>query len=273
MATYAIGDIQGCYDELQNLLKYIQFDSVHDRLWLTGDLVCRGRQSLQVLRFIKSLDNSAITVLGNHDLHLIALAYGVGKLSTDNASLSNILNAPDREELITWLRHQPLLHHDAQLGYTLVHAGIAPQWDLTQAMHYAQEVTHCLQYHHSDFLPHLYGNQPNAWQNTLTGHERIRCLINYFTRMRFCNSKGHLNLTYNSTPADAPNYLTPWFAMPNRKMSQHTILFGHWAALQGKTSIDNIHALDTGCVWGGKLRALRLEDKKSFQVNCINNHE
>jgi bis(5'-nucleosyl)-tetraphosphatase (symmetrical) len=245
MSTYAIGDLQGCYDELHDLLEKIQFDSAKDTLWFTGDLVNRGPKSLDCLRFVKSLGTQAITVLGNHDLHLLAMAYA-NRQPAISDTLSDILIAPDREELLNWLRQQPLLHYDPDLDFVLVHAGIAPQWTLATAQNLAHEVEAQLRSTDSEVLSHLYGNEPACWNEALTGAARWRCIINYFTRMRFCTSEGCLDLSYKGGIANAPPEVLPWFAMPTRK-TQQRIIIGHWAALQGKT-------------------AMRLEDQKKFTV-------
>jgi bis(5'-nucleosyl)-tetraphosphatase (symmetrical) len=270
MSNYAIGDIQGCYAELQALIQLIQFDPAHDQLWFTGDLVNRGPQSLAVLRYIKSLGEKAIVVLGNHDLHLLALECGQAKQKQFD-SLDEILSAPDCQELCHWLRQQPLLHHDAKLNFTMTHAGIAPQWTLQQAIQYANEVTTILQSsQYVDFFAHLYGNSPNCWGDQLKGWERLRVIVNYFTRMRFCNEQGALELNAKGESSAPPPGFLPWFKVANRVNKDLNIIFGHWAALQGKTDEPNVFALDTGCVWGHCLTALRLEDRQYFSVPCSN---
>ncbi|MSP52636.1 MAG: symmetrical bis(5'-nucleosyl)-tetraphosphatase [Gammaproteobacteria bacterium] len=265
MSTYAIGDLQGCYDELQCLLDKIKFDPAQDTLWFTGDLVNRGSKSLECLRFVKRLGTNAITVLGNHDLHLLAVAYANRRIS-EGDTLDEILQAPDRDELLTWLRQQPLLHDDPHLNFVLVHAGIAPQWDLSTAQNLAHEVEAQLQTTDSELLEQIYGNEPACWDDSLTGVARWRCIINYFTRMRFCTKDGCLDLNYKGELAGAPADMLPWFKMPARKTQQNRIIFGHWAALQGKADAPNVFALDTGCVWGESLTALRLEDLQKFSV-------
>lgn len=267
MPTYAIGDLQGCYDELQLLLEKIQFDPTQDTLWFTGDLVNRGPKSLECLRFVKNLGARAITVLGNHDLHLLAVAAGV-RQQAEGDTLTEILEAPDCDELLTWLRQQPLLHYDPQLGFILVHAGIAPQWNLGTAQKLAREVEMQLQSIASDLLAQLYGNQPACWNDVLIGTERWRCIINYFTRMRFCTQAGCLDLSYKGTLNDAPSDLIPWFNVPQRQVQQ-PILFGHWAALESGKTPPNVFALDSGCVWGNSLTALRLEDLQKFSVKGL----
>lgn len=265
MAIYAIGDVQGCYQPLQCLLEKIQFNPIHDTLWFVGDLVNRGPDSLAVLRFIKSLGGAAITVLGNHDLHLLAIANGKQKLKKKD-TLSDILCASDRDELLDWLRHQPLLHYDEKVDHVLVHAGIPPQWDLQCALHLAREVEQVLQSDHNypRYLAAMYGNEPNLWSDQLVGEERLRAITNYFTRMRFCDPRGKLELLCKHSPSHAPTGYAPWFSHPQRKTAHHKIIFGHWATLEGKADATNVFALDTGCVWGKYLTAMRLSDHKTF---------
>jgi len=258
MATFAVGDVQGCYRELQRLLERIHFDATHDRLWFTGDLVNRGPQSLETLRFVHSLGDRAICVLGNHDLHLLAVATGSAKLKR-NDSFQAVLQAPDRDELLDWLRHLPLLHHDAGLGYTLIHAGLPPQWDLALALACAHELESTLSSaDHLEFFRHMYGNQPSHWSEGLTGMDRLRFIVNCFTRMRYCNADGVLDLASNGAPGTQPPGFFPWFELPERRSRNLHIVFGHWSTL-GDVGGHNIHALDTGCVWGGSLTALRLD--------------
>jgi bis(5'-nucleosyl)-tetraphosphatase (symmetrical) len=267
MSTFAIGDIQGCYSALLRLLDHIHFDSAKDILWFTGDLVNRGSQSLETLRFVKGLGTRQHTVLGNHDLHLLALAFDKHKGLTDD-TLIPILQAPDREDLLDWLCQQPLLHHDETLGYTMVHAGLAPSWDLDTAKKLAHEVETILRSEHKlDFLHHMYGNHPDQWNDSLTGYERLRCITNYFTRMRFCYPDGRLELQTKGT-LEHSGALIPWFKLPHRANSHLKIIFGHWAALCGVTDTPNVFALDTGCVWGECLTAMRLEDEQCFNVKC-----
>lgn len=268
MSHYAIGDVQGCFTDLQALLKKIDFDPNKDTLWFTGDLVNRGPQSLEVLRFVKSLGEKAITVLGNHDLHLLAVAASKQQQKKQD-TLDEILNASDGKELCDWLRQQPLLHHDAILNYTLVHAGLAPQWNLAQALSYAHEVEIVLRSNNDKiFFEHMYGDQPDCWQNDLTGWDRLRTITNYLTRLRFCTINGKIDfLQKESAESCDKNYL-PWFKVPQRATQNLNIIFGHWAALNGNTNTENIFALDTGCVWGSCLTAMRLEDRKKFSVFC-----
>ncbi len=258
MAVYAIGDIQGCYDELQALLGQLQFDPANDRLWFVGDLVNRGPQSLNTLRFVASLGDRAITVLGNHDLHLLALAAGNERFR-DSDDLNQVLDAPDRDELIHWLRHRPLMHHDKQLNFTMIHAGLPPQWDLKTAQACAREVEAVLREPDcQDFFDRMYGNKPNRWDPELTGMGRLRFITNCFTRLRFVTKKGKLKLKLKGSPLGQKKKYIPWFAHPQRLTRNDRILFGHWSTL-GYQHVQNTWALDTGCLWGGALTALRID--------------
>ena len=266
MSTFVIGDVQGCYDELQALLAHIQFDVAKDTLWFTGDLVNRGPKSLEVLRFVRHLPR-VICVLGNHDLTLLALAYT--KLTLRHHTLDDILNAPDKEDLLNWLRQRPLLYQDDIFNCILVHAGIPPQWHMEAAIRYAQEgEANLSSNHYRDLLNNMFGNQPDRWDNRLTGWERLRFIINGLTRIRFCDKEGNLVFNYKGTIAEVPAHLIPWYRFPLRKLENKKILFGHWAALQGQTDVPYVAALDTGCYWGGALTALRLDDGRSFSISC-----
>lgn len=268
MATYAIGDIQGCYDELMALLEKLDFNENEDKLWIAGDVVNRGPKSLDVLRFLKNLPKPPKIVLGNHDLHLLAVACGATREKPKD-TLHKILKAKDSEEILHWLRHQPLLHHHARLGYVMVHAGLAPQWDLTLAKKCATELENILQSSdHVEFFHHMYGNDPGCWSEELTGWPRLRFIANCFTRMRFCDLSGHLNLAVKSKIGSQPENLVPWFKFPNRANQSLKIIFGHWAALMGQTDEPNVYPLDTGCVWGNALTAMRLEDEKRIILPC-----
>jgi len=256
MAVYAIGDIQGCFDELEALLDLIGFDPRHDRLWFAGDLVNRGPKSLETLRFVHDLD--AVTVLGNHDLHLLASAC-IPAYRKHKDTLQSVIDAPDGQVLLDWLRHRPLLHHDETLNYTLVHAGLPPQWDLQTARACAAEVEQVLRGdHYVDFFNTMYGNQPNRWEPGLEGWDRLRFIINCFSRLRFCDSNGHLAPEEKGPPGSQPEQLQPWFSWPHRKSRDMNILFGHWSTL-GAYDAPGIHALDTGCLWGGTLTAMRID--------------
>lgn len=261
MSTYAVGDIQGCFDVLRRLLDQIAFDPHEDTLWVVGDMVNRGPQSLDTLRFIYSLGKSAHVVLGNHDLHLLAVAHGIRPLNKSD-TLQPILDAPDAHDLLHWVRHLPLLHHNLELNYVMVHAGIAPQWSLTQAKQYANEVETALRANdYMNYLRGMYGNTPLVWNDALIGTERLRVITNYFTRMRCLDTQGNLNLKNKGLPEKED---IPWFAYPDRKTKEYRIIFGHWAALDGNTGFDNAVGLDTGCVWGNHLTLLRLEDGVYF---------
>ncbi|MFA5960786.1 MAG: symmetrical bis(5'-nucleosyl)-tetraphosphatase [Tatlockia sp.] len=269
MRDFAIGDIQGCYDELMRLLDCIDFNERADRLWLVGDLVNRGKQSLEVLRFIKKLPNPARITLGNHDLHLLAEIFARKSKPAPGDSLYSVVTAPDKEALGHWLRKQAILIYDKKVNAVMCHAGIAPGWDLSEAMALACELEAVLS--GDDFLPFLenmYGNEPNYWSQELTGIARLRAITNYFTRMRFCDSEGHLDLSYKGTLADAPPHLIPWYAVPHRKPIPADILFGHWAALGVKSPLPSIYALDSGCVWGGALTALCLQNRQFTSISC-----
>jgi bis(5'-nucleosyl)-tetraphosphatase (symmetrical) len=268
MSTYAIGDIQGCMEPLQRLLNHINFDPQRDRLWLAGDLINRGPDSLGVLKFLYAIRESISFVLGNHDLHFLAVAFGYRKPGKSD-TLDALMQADERDQLVNWLRTGKLLHHDEQVNFTMVHAGIPPQWDLTKAMRCAREIETLLQTEEIHrFLPAMYGNSPNIWSEQLIDEERWRVITNYLTRMRFCTNEGELELETKTEAAEAPPGFSPWFAHSHRKTASDNIIFGHWAALAGHANTPNVFALDTGCVWGGSLTALRLEDKKIFSCNC-----
>lgn len=267
MTIYAVGDIQGCYTELVRLLEKIRFDPAQDKLWLVGDLVNRGPGSLQVLRLVKSLGESAITVLGNHDLHLLAVAYGTGKLHKGD-TLDEILAAPDREELLIWLRNQRLLHVEGE--FVLVHAGLLPGWSVVQAAGLAREVEVALRGEsYVEFLAHMYGNQPDAWSDELAGYKRQRVITNALTRMRICTERGKMEFDFKAEVQYIPQGYCPWFDIPERGSREATVIFGHWSAL-GLMIKPNAIALDTGCLWGGPLTAIRLEDREVIQVECTN---
>lgn len=266
MATYAIGDIQGCGDELKRLLEVCRFDPAQDKLWLVGDLVNRGPDSLGVLRLVRSLGEAAVTVLGNHDLSLLALAEGLGR-SHPGDTVDGVLNAPDREDLLTWLRSRKLIH--AESGYVLVHAGLLPQWSVQQAVRLVAEVEAIL--HGPDYrelFAHLYGNQPVQWDDGLSGYDRSRVIINACTRLRVCTPDGAMEFKFKGEMQNIPSGYLPWFDAPNRASADTTVVCGHWSAL-GLLLRKDIIALDTGCLWGGALTAIRLEDRQLFQVPCL----
>ncbi len=258
MATYVIGDIQGCFDALQFLLEKISFSPLKDTLWFAGDLVNRGDKSLETLRFVKGLGDGAVCVLGNHDLSLLALSEGYTKAS--NHTMQDILAAPDRDELVLWLRHRPLLHHDEALGYTMIHAGLPPQWDLETARQCAREVGEVLQGDaYCQFMADMFGNKPKRWDPHLRGAERYRFIVNCFTRMRYCTPDGKLNFADKGPVGSQKNGYFPWYEVPGRKSADLKIVFGHWSTLGGLTGHANVFALDTGCLWGGRLTAMRLD--------------
>ncbi len=266
MAVYAIGDLQGCYDALQGLLEKLDFSPENDQLWFAGDLVNRGKKSLKTIRFVKSLGDSATVVLGNHDITLLAMYYGVLK---PNASLRKLLKAKEVDELIDWLRTRSVLHVDKSLGFCMAHAGISPDWTLQQAQRHAREMEIALRGENiRDWLANVYGNKPRRWSEDLQGYARHRYILNSFTRMRFCDKKdGALNFNLKKPPAfirkhpsksPKKNKKIPWFLYSKRKDIPLRILFGHWSSL-GFYQDENVVALDTGCVWRGKLTAVRLD--------------
>lgn len=268
MATYAIGDIQGCFDELQALLKLINYTET-DQLWFAGDLINRGPKSLETLRFIKGLGDKATVVLGNHDLHLLAVHYTDARLKRQD-TLTETLAADDCDELMLWLKSQPLVHFDNQLNALMSHAGIPANWSIEQTLARAAEVSKALQgenYQH--FFEKMYGNQPDQWHDTLSGMDRLRCITNYLTRMRFCEQDHQLNLSFKGELGSQPETLFPWFDLHSVDRAKPVILFGHWAALMGKTKRDDIIALDTGCVWGEEMTAYCIETQQRYSVSSI----
>ena len=269
MSTYAIGDLQGCRQELLDLLDTIHFDENRDQLWFVGDLINRGPESLETLRFVYGLGNSAISVLGNHDLHLLAVAFGGSQLRKKD-TLQPILQADDRDELLAWLRRQPLLHHDAGLGYTMAHAGLPPAWDLATAIECADEVQAVLAGdHYDELLRDIYGNKPDQWHEQLAGIERWRYIVNALARMRYCELNGRLALEQKGPPGSQGDNLKPWFELNQRRNAEQRIVFGHWSTLRlnkDEFSAYNVFPLDTGCVWGGAMTAMRLEDQREFSV-------
>lgn len=262
MAQYVIGDIQGCLTEFQHLLNRLNFNPGTDTIWLTGDLVNRGPQSLATLRLVKQHDGCMQTILGNHDLHLLALHYGHGKLKRGD-TISDILNAPDRTNLIDWLRQQPLYRE--QEDWVLVHAGIWPEWSSRQAQRLAAEVETVLRNNPQEFFARMYGNKPVYWNNNLNGDERLRFITNSFTRMRALTVDGAMDFDYKGTLGNMPSQLMPWFKAPARQNRNKTILFGHWSAL-GLYHQDNVVCVDTGALWGGNLTAYNLKDKSVVQT-------
>jgi bis(5'-nucleosyl)-tetraphosphatase (symmetrical) len=265
MATYVIGDIQGCFEALEKLLDRIGFDARRDRLWFVGDLVNRGPDSLATLRFVKSLGEGAVTVLGNHDLHLLTVAAGFAHLHRGD-TVSDILQAPDREELLAWLRGCKLMH--VEEGWAMVHAGLLPQWRIERAHDLAREVESVLRGPgYVDMLRHMYGNRPDEWDDSLQGDDRLRVIVNAMTRLRLCTPQGKMDFRHKSAPRNLPSGYLPWYAIPHRASAGHPIVFGHWSTL-GLHAADDVVALDSGCLWGNALSALRLHDRKIFQVDC-----
>lgn len=269
MANYVIGDVQGCFDSLQALLHACSFNPAHDTLWFAGDLVNRGPKSLATLRFVKSLGEQAHTVLGNHDLHLLALWAGHGRQHSSD-TIAEVVSAPDATELLNWLRRQPLaIQLPSKQPTLLVHAGILPQWSFKQALDLSAEVQQALSANDwTDFMAVLYGNKPKRWDNTLIGHDRLRLVVNVCTRMRMLDVDGSVDFKFKLEPDDAPPNLKAWFEVPRQLNQEGQIVFGHWSTLPG---IQNTvgYCLDTGCVWGGQLTALRLEDHALFQVDAV----
>jgi bis(5'-nucleosyl)-tetraphosphatase (symmetrical) len=266
MATYAIGDIQGCYSALRRLVDQIKFDPGGDTVWFTGDLVNRGPESLEVLHFVKGLGSRAITVLGNHDLYLLAVAEGIAPKRAKD-TFDDVLLSSDREELLAWLRRQPLLHDAAP--FTMVHAGLLPQWSTSVAIELAREAERALRSDdYPGFLRALYQPQlPRRWADDLIGPVRLAVATAAFTRLRICSSDGTMELSYTGPLETVPKGLHPWWAIPNRKNADRTLICGHWAAL-GFHVRAGLIALDGGCVWGRHLVAVRLEDRQSFRVDC-----
>lgn len=270
MATYAIGDVQGCYDALARLLEHLNFDTARDRLWFCGDLVNRGGHSLEVLRMVLSLDAQSVVVLGNHDLSLLAISE---RKEADqrraNVDLARVLMAADRDDLMTWLRHRPLLHIDRELGFAMVHAGLAPRWTLNIAKARASEVERKLQGEdYRKLLKHMFGDRPSVWSKNLNGIDRLRAIINVMTRLRFCDVRGRMDFNAKGAPGTQQPGLYPWFEVPGHAPRDLPIVCGHWSTL-GLFQGLGIHAIDTGAVWGGKLTALELgPEPRIHAVQC-----
>jgi bis(5'-nucleosyl)-tetraphosphatase (symmetrical) len=268
VAHYAIGDLQGCHVEFMALLERLRFDPERDRLWLTGDLVNRGPASLAVLREVKSLGGAVTVVLGNHDLHLLALGFAPRTGKRREPELAAVLEAPDAGELLDWLAARPLLHRDEKLGWTLIHAGLPPQWSLDQAETCAREVEQALRVNPAAMLAGMYGDAPDRWSPALEGIERLRFSVNCLTRLRFVDRKGRLLLAFKGTIDDAPAGSLPWFRHPERATRGNGLVFGHWSAL-GYLAEPGLRGIDTGCVWGGALTAIRLDrEAKPVRQSC-----
>ena len=265
MATIAIGDVQGCYDQLMRLLERADYDERRDVLWFVGDLVNRGPQSAATLRFIKGLGSRAVSVLGNHDFTLLAVAEGIKRPHASD-TFGDVLAAPDRDELVAWLRHRKMMH--AGDGYAMVHAGLLPQWSIAQALALAGEVERELAgpgYH--AFMQNLYGNEPAVWRDDLAGYDRLRIIVNAMVRMRLVGAAGLLEFKHKTGLANLPGGYVPWYDAPGRAARGTCVIFGHWAAL-GLLVREDVICLDSGCVWGRSLSALRLPDRKLFQCDC-----
>ncbi len=263
MATYAIGDVQGCYDELKTLLTQIKFNSDRDQLWFCGDLVNRGPKSLETLRFIRSLEDNAISVLGNHDLHLLATAYDHRKPGKKD-TFDSILQAADAPDLLEWLRRQPLAFHDKDKNITMLHAGIHPDWSIIKTLQLANEIEKLLQSdNHINFYKHMYGDKPSVWHDDLSGWSRYRFITNILTRLRYCDEQGKPALNAKGPPGSQAKYLLPWYDIPDRQSKNDDIIFGHWSTLPhaGISSINNTYAIDSGCLWGGLLTAMKIDEK------------
>ncbi len=268
MAVYAIGDLQGCHAEFMALLEQLRFDPAHDRLWLTGDLVNRGPASLAVLRTVRSLGSSATVVLGNHDLHLLAMAWAPKTVRRREPELQAVLDAADAGELLAWLAARPLLHRDQELGWTLIHAGLPPQWSLPEAAACAREIETALRERPADLLAEMYGDLPDRWSPALAGFDRLRFAVNCLTRLRYVDTEGRLLLGLKGPPDEAPPGALPWFRHPARATRAERILFGHWSAL-GYLAKPGLRCLDAGCVWGGALCALRLDrEEEPLMLPC-----
>jgi bis(5'-nucleosyl)-tetraphosphatase (symmetrical) len=257
--------VQGCYEPLRRLVDSLPYDPRKDRLWFTGDLVNRGPQSLECLRYVKSLGDAAVSVFGNHDFHLLCVAEGV-ESRRKRDTLDEILDAADRTDLLEWVRHRPLMHVEGT--WAMVHAGLLPEWTVAQARSLAGEVEAEMRgQRHRAFLARMYGDEPKRWSDALEGYERLRVIVNAMTRMRVVDDEGTMVLAFKGEPGDAHDAWTPWFDAPGRKSRDHTVVCGHWSAL-GLLVREDVASLDTGCVWGNALSAIRLEDRRVFSVPC-----
>lgn len=270
MAVYVIGDLQGCYQSLMQLLQKIEFREHKDQLWFCGDIVNRGPDSLQCLEFVRSMGDEAVMVLGNHDLHLLAVAFGDARLKAKD-TLSELVQNPQHQELLHWLRKQPLMHFNADYNALMVHAGVTPQWRLSDAQACAAEVEQTLRGdNYQDYFRNMYGNEPEVWDDALQGMERLRCITNIFTRMRYCDAEGVMDFDNKMSPASITgSSIRPWFEQGSRLLRHNRVFFGHWSTLpSGKYG--KAHALDSGCLWGGSLTAVRIDKKQPrwYRVQC-----
>lgn len=271
MAVYAVGDIQGCYDSLRKLLDKAKFDPKKDMLWSLGDLINRGPKDYEVLKFCMELGDNFNCVLGNHDLHFLAIALGYHEPKSSD-TFQQVLKAADLDEITDWLRHKPLAHYDKTRNMMFVHAGVPPQWSAKKTITLAKEVENAIVDEQKSrlYFANMYGNHPKVWKKDLSGVKRWRVITNYLTRMRFCDQSGRLDLKSKAGVDQAPDGYIPWFEVPERKTADTTILFGHWAALMGETNRSNVHALDTGCVWGGKMTLVNIDKlAKRISVKCV----
>jgi len=268
MTLYAVGDIQGCYDELRSLLQRMRFSADRDQLWFVGDLVNRGPKSLETLRFVRDLGDNAVTVLGNHDLHLLATALGRREKSKSGDSIDDVLNAPDCDALIEWLLHRPLAHHDKSRGDLLIHAALIPQWTVETALDLAREVQKALRHDPQKLFEHMYGNSPDEWSDSLKSTDRLRFTINVLTRVRVCTAEGRIDLKMKGSPNKVRPPFRPWFEFDERRSRATRVIFGHWSAL-GYVNAHGVVGLDTGCVWGGALTAFDLDSERApIGVKC-----
>jgi len=265
VATYVIGDIQGCFEAFKELLVAMAYNPANDRLWLAGDLVNRGENSIDTLRWCMAHDDHITAILGNHDLHLLAVAEGFVPPHR-NDTLDEILDAPDRAEVLDWLRRRPMLHREGD--WLMVHAGLLPEWTPELAESLARELEDVLRGSgYRDFLARMYGNEPRRWEPGLAGQDRLRLVANAMTRLRYLHPNGDMEYQHKCAPGDAPAELIPWYAMPDRQSRGVKVLFGHWSTL-GLLAGEDVVSLDTGCLWGGQLSAIRLEDERLYQVDC-----
>ncbi len=267
MTDYAVGDIQGCYDELCELIEQVAFDPACDRLWVVGDMINRGPGSRDTLAFLYEHRHSVVAVLGNHDLHLLAIYYGYRKVKRSD-TVTDILESPDIEQWVGWLRSLPLCHYEADTDWLMVHAGLAPQWTVADALARSREIEQLLQGDDIEhFLSTMYGDEPERWNDALEGPARWRCITNHFTRMRIIADDGRLDLAYKSNLEDIPAGYQPWFEHPERQTRQQRIVFGHWAAIGGRFE-HPVYAIDTACVWGERLSLLQLDNLQTFSVEA-----